>query len=226
MSGISSQLALLQYGDSFFPSGSVSFSWGLEGLVEAGAVTGPASMESFVIGQLRSRWASYDRSVVAAAHASSMNIAAVAEIDHVVETTSLAEELRNASCRMGAAMLLVFSRLGHEQASTYRALIARRAAHGHLNAMQGMLWAAAGLPLSDAVALSAHSLCAGLLSAGVRLGCITHIDAQLLLATCRREADRIARLPLVPLSRISTHAPEAEIATIRHATNDMRLFAN
>ncbi len=226
MSGISSQLALLQYGDSFFPSGAVSFSWGLEGLVERGAVSDAASLTAFVKGQLNGRWATYDRAIIAAAHGAASDVRAVAEIDSLVEATTLAAELRNGSCRMGAAMLLVFARLGHEAAIQYRALIAQNDAHGHLAAMQGMLWASAGLSVDEAIALSAHTFCLGLLSAAVRLGCITHLDAQRILQASRAEADRLARTPLPPLDEVSTHAMEAEITTIQHASRDLRLFAN
>lgn len=226
MSAIASRLALLQYGDSFFPSGSISFSWGLEGLVERGAVSNAASFETFMVGQLRSRWAAYERSVVAAAHAAHTDLDAVAEIDRMVEVTTPAAELRSASRRMGAAMLLVFARLGHQHATAYRALIAKDAAFGHLAVMQGMLWAGAGLSLNDATALSAHGFCTGLLGAGVRLGCLTHLEAQRLLSVSRGEASELAMAPLVPLSAIATHAPEAEIAAMQHALRELRLFAN
>ena len=39
MSDVADALAVLQFGDSFFPSGAVSFSWGLEGLSDSGVVT-------------------------------------------------------------------------------------------------------------------------------------------------------------------------------------------
>jgi urease accessory protein len=226
VSEISAQLALLQYGDSFFPSGSVSFSWGLEGLVERGVVAGRETFEAFIRGQLRARWACYERSVVMAAHRASSDLAAVAEVDHTVEITTAAAELRDASCRMGAAMLLVFSRLGHEQAMHYRSLVSSGGAHGHVSVVQGMLWAAAGLPERDAIALSAHMFCTGFLSAGVRLGCITHLDAQKLLTAGREEAALLAATPAVPLDAITTHVPEAEIAAMQHAGRELRLFTN
>lgn len=89
-----------------------------------------------------------------------------------------------------------------------------------------MLWAGAGLQPNDAIALSAHSFCTGLLSAGLRLGCLTHLEAQRLLTISRGEASELAQAPLVPLSAIATHAPEAEIAAMHHALQELRLFAN
>lgn len=226
MNDISARLTLLQYGDSFYPSGGVSFSWGLEGLVECGVVPNAAKFERFLLGQLRNRWAPYDRCVVAAAHLAQDHLSHIASIDHTVEITTSAGEVRAASRRMGAAMLLVFAQLGHENANAYRALIAKGNACGHLCAMQGMLWAAVGLQMSDAIALSAHTFCTSLVSAGVRLGCITHLEAQKLLAAGREEASRLACSPLLSPNEIATHAPEAEIAVMQHALRDLRLFAN
>lgn len=226
MNDISARLALLQYGDSFYPSGGVSFSWGLEGLVECGVVSNSAKFQNFLLGQLRARWATYDRCVVAASHLAQSDLSSISRIDQSVEITTSAGELRAASRRMGSAMLLVFAQLGHESAIAYRSMVSRGEAFGHLCAMQGMLWAAAGLQMSDAIALSAHTFCTSLVSAGVRLGCITHLEAQKLLAAGREEASSLARSPLLDLEDIATHAPEAEIAIMQHALRDLRLFAN
>ena len=99
-------------------------------------------------------------------------------------------------------------------------------AHGHQIVMQGMLWASAAVTGADAVVLSAHSLSTTLLSAGVRLGCITHIDAQQILAVARREAAVLAEMPMTPIEDISAGTIEAEIAIMHHAARDLRLFAN
>jgi len=223
---ISRFLAMLQYGDSFFPTGSVSFSWGLEGLMESGAVSGASDVECFLLGQIRSRWAAYDRPALAAAHGAKGDIDAITAVDAEVELTTLSSELRNASCRMGAAMLSVFQRLGDAPASAFRARIAAGAAHGHLPVVQGCLWQGAGLSLDDVLALSAHTFSTGLLGAAVRLGCITHIDAQRLLGAARREAALISETPPVPLHAMNAFAMEVEIAVMRHLNRDQRLFAN
>ena len=81
MSDVAEALAVLQFGDSFFPSGAVSFSWGLEGLSDSGVVTDADAVRAFVIGQLRARWAEFDRPVVVAAHRARMSLEEVAAID-------------------------------------------------------------------------------------------------------------------------------------------------
>ena len=55
--GAVADLAALQFGDSFFPSGAVSFSLGLETLHADGIVTDAASLEEFLTDQVMERWA-------------------------------------------------------------------------------------------------------------------------------------------------------------------------
>jgi urease accessory protein len=103
MSDVADTLAVLQFGDSFFPSGAVSFSWGLEGLSDNGVVTSADEVRGFVIGQLRARWAEFDRPVVVAAHRARVDLDEVSAIDAQVEMQSPCAELRSASRRMPIA---------------------------------------------------------------------------------------------------------------------------
>jgi len=226
MTDVAATLAVLQFGDSLFPSGAVSFSWGLEGLAETGVVMRADDVRAFVIGQLDARWASFDRAVVVAAHRAMMDLDQVATIDDKVEIQTPSAELRSGSRRMGQAMLSVATRLGIAEVATYRERIKQSDAHGHLAPMQGLVWGRAGLSEADAVAMSAHTFCTGLLSAGIRLGCLTHIEAQRALIEARGEAARIATLPVPPLSGLSSYGIEAEIAVMQSATNTTRVFAN
>lgn len=226
MSDVAAAMALLQFGDSFFPSGSVSFSWGLEGLTENGVVTSAESVHSFVIGQLHARWAPFDRPVIVAAHRAMMDLEAVAAIDHQVEIQTPSAELRSGSRRMGEVLLSVFGRMEMSASTPYRGLIKSGAAYGHVVPMQGLLWGRAGLSEPDVVALSAHTFCTGLLGAALRLGSFTHIDAQLAIFAVREDAARIAALPVPAMTELSSYGIEAEIAVMQHANNRMRVFAN
>jgi len=226
MDDAGSLLKVLQHGDSFFPSGAVSFSWGLEAMAQSGLLTCPEDVESFIIGQLHARWASFERTIVASAHGVAADLEAVGKIDELCECLSPVAELRQGSRRMGDALLSVFQRMGSPAAVGYRSLQKQFSFPGHMAAMQGLLWAEAGLSETAAVALSAHTFCTGLASAGLRLGCLTHISAQRVLTRARAEAAAIADQPLTPLDAISSHALEAEIAAMRHAAQEVRLFAN
>lgn len=223
---LTANLALLQYGDSFFPSGAGSFSWGLEALVEAGAIKDEADIKSFVVGQLHARWANFDRSVVATAHTCHDDLSAVAAVDDQVEIRSACAELRSGSRRMGEAMVSVFRRLAFKEAEAYHDMIRRGEAHGHAGVVQGFLWAAAGLSLADVIALSAHTFSSALLGASLRLGCLTHVGAQRILTALRGEVDRIAQTPVPTLAEMAAFGTEAEIGAMRHARQHTRLFAN
>jgi urease accessory protein len=226
MSDVAAAMALLQFGDSFFPSGSVAFSWGLEGLAENGGVTDAETVHDFVLGQIHARWSQFDRAVVVLAHRSMLNLEAVAAIDEQVEIQTPCAEFRSGSRRMGEAMLAVFARLGIGDVPAYRDLIKRGPAHGHVAPMQGLLWGRAGLSERDAIALSAHTFCIALLGAGLRLGGLTHIDAQRTLIEARSEASRLAELPLPAIDELSSHGVEAEIAVMQHVNSSTRVFAN
>jgi len=113
-------LAVLQHGDSFFPSGAISFSSGLETLHADGAVTTAETLSQFVRGQIEQRWACCDRPALAWAHRAGADLDAVAAVDGELEALALPAELRSGSRRAGAALLGVHARLGSGRAAAYR----------------------------------------------------------------------------------------------------------
>ena len=157
MSDVAATMTVLQFGDSFFPSGSVSFSWGLEALSESGVVTDADAVQAFVIGQLRCALGEFRPPRVAAAHRARMDLEAVAAIDAQVEMQTACAEFRIASRRMGEALLSVFARLGLDEVAAYRESVKQGGAYGHVAPMQGFVWGLAGLSEAETVALSAHT---------------------------------------------------------------------
>jgi urease accessory protein len=217
-------LLLLQHGDSFFPGGGFASSWGLETLHAEGHVGDAAALGRFIDTQLRHRWATCDRPALVAAHRAGSNLDRVAETDAEVDALSLARDLRLASRRAGRALLRVHSRLGSQNAAAYLDWIHAGRGFGHVPVIQGLVWKSAGLDEGDAVTLSAHLLCVALVSAAVRLGCITHIDAQETLRRARHTAAGLMRLPAP--EHPSSFTPVADIAVMRHEAQPVRLFAS
>lgn len=219
-----SLLTALQHGDTFFPSGSMAFSWGLETLHAGGLLPAPADLESFLLGQLIHRWATCDRIALARTYAAADDLDQVAACDFELETLALARELREGSARAGATLLRVHSKLGTPQADAYRARVSKRLACGHVAAVQGLIWRGVGMSLQEAQVTSAHTLCLGVLGAAIRLGIIGHIDAQKILQTAHATIDGLlsARVD----SELSSFVPASEIAMMRHEVGQSRLFAN
>lgn len=223
-------LAALQHGDSFFPSGAMSFSWGLETLQADGRVVSAAHVAAFVADQLRHRWATFDRPALAAAHRAAANGAAdnleeVRRIDELVEAQTLAAELRAGSRRVGGGLLAVHEKLGTAGAAPYRALVRAGEAPGHAAVVQGLVWQGAGLSLAAAEAVSAHGIAVGLLGAALRLGIIGHVEAQRSLQALRDEIAGLLSAQAPGPAAMHAFTPAADIAVMRHETAESRLFA-
>jgi urease accessory protein len=221
-----SLLGALQYADSFFPSGSIAFSWGLETLRADGEIVSAEQVAQFLEGQLVHRWASFDAPVLVAAMHSGGKFDRLADLDDLVEAMTLATELREGSRRAGASLLKVHAGLGTPGAAEYRQRIAERNARGHLPVVQGLLWNATGLSEEACRAVSAHTLCTGIVGAALRLGMIGHLDAQKILLQVRPILVELLRLPAWQAEELYAYAPHAEIAAMRHEVQDSRLFAN
>jgi urease accessory protein len=221
-----SLLGALQYADSFFPSGSIAFSWGLETLRADGEIASTEQVAQFLEGQLVHRWASFDAPVLVAAMRAGGKFDCLADLDDLVEAMTLATELREGSRRAGASLLKVHAGLGTRGAAEYRQRIAERKARGHLPVVQGLLWNATGLSEEACRAVSAHTLCTGIVGAALRLGMIGHLDAQKILLHMRPVLVELLRLPAGHAEELYAYAPHAEIAAMRHEVQDSRLFAN
>jgi urease accessory protein len=219
-------LCALQYGDSFFPSGSVAFSWGLEGLRADGEVVSAEQVAQFLEGQLVHRWAGFDAPVLVAAMRACGNFERLAELDDLVEAMTLATELREGSRRAGVSLLKVHAALGTPGADPYRRSIGERKAGGHLPVVQGALWSATGLSEQACRAVSAHTLCIGIAGAALRLGMIGHLDAQRILNSVRPVLVELLQSPVGQTDEAYAYAPHMEIAAMRHEVQDSRLFAN
>jgi urease accessory protein len=222
----SAELAALQFGDSFFPSGAVSFSLGLETLHADGIVTDADGVRAFLETQLAERWAPSERAFLVAAYCAFEDWAAIAEIDALQEAVTLPRELREGSRKGGAALLGVHSRMGTPGAAAYRDRLRAGKAHGHLAVVQGVVMAGAGLDLGRTEAVSAHGLCVTILGAALRLGIIGHLDGQIVLRDLRPTIAEILATPAPDLAEVKSYVPLADVAAMRHETAASRLFSN
>ena len=207
---------MLQHGDSFFPSGAVSFSWGIETLGADSNIINAGDVERFVAHQLSGRWATSDRPVLAAALAASGNLQQVLTADRLMEANSLAHEQRAGSKRMGAALLNIHARLETPGALDYQTRVRTGVAPGHVAAVQGMLWQALGVDVDDACRIAAHGLTVGLLGAALRLGIIGHIDSQAPAAALK--TDQVGDLSGKSAGTICVGVPSDKVSGYRRLT--------
>jgi urease accessory protein len=222
-------LTALQYGDSFFPSGAMAFSWGLEALQRDGFVRDMPTLIEYVDAQLLHRWASCDQGLLSAAYKAAAGdnaLLAVIEIDALAEAISIVPPLREGSRRLGRTMASVHGKLGNACAAELLALIEARHTPGHLAVVQGYIWAKAGMNALECRAAAAHATCIGAISAAVRLSIVGHLDAQRALASLRERLTEVLESDAPSLDQLSSCAFAIDIAAMRHAQYHARLFAN
>lgn len=225
MTEITGLLAALQHGDSQFPSGGFAFSWGLEGLLADGLVA-RADLRRFVEGQFRHRWASFERVVIAQAHGLARDLDGLCRLDDWNDAATIAATARAGSRRAGNALLGVHVRLGTDGAAGFQERVRAGQAHGHVAVVQGLVLAGAGLALAEALAVVAHATATAFCTAAIRLGLASHLDAQQALTDLRPLLAELVARPLPPLDEVSAFTPAAEIAMMRHAGQNLRLFSN
>jgi urease accessory protein len=219
-------LLMLQHGDSFFPSGGVSFSWGLEGLCDDGELGGSDALFQFVVAQLRARWAGVDRPMVVAAHRSALDLSKIVQLDDHLDALTVCRAFREASRKLGGALLAMHRRLQTDGANAYGEAGLKRSLWPHLAIAQGMLWCRLGLKEEAAVAISGYVFCVTFLSAAIRLGLIGHAQSQSFLTALRKEVAIIMESPPPDIRDIGAFAPHTDIASMRHEARHARLFAN
>jgi urease accessory protein len=222
-------LALVQYGDSAFPSGATAFSWGLESLLADGLVPGAPQLLEVLCALVEQRWAGFDRPLLRAAYEAAPpgdGWQALIAIDQLCEAMTLNQGARAASTRLGFTQLRVHAELGLHAAADYLEEVRAGRAPGHLPIAQGLVWQGLALPLPQAEAMAALGQCIAVTGAAIRLGRLGHVQAQRLLAQARpRIAAVLAQAPPA-LDDIWNGAPALEIAAMRHETRSARLFAN
>jgi urease accessory protein len=217
-------LTALQFADSAFPSGGFAFSWGLEGLQADGLADGADDLIEIAAEQLRYRWATTDRILLARAHAAADTDELIA-VDVAAEVATTSEQLRTGSRRAGRALLGMAARLDLPGARDYRAVLALDDRLGHLAVVQGLVFREAGLNLRHAEALGAWSLVNGLNSAAIRLGLVGHVHAQHIATTLRPVIAGMLNRPADLNAVLSSCTTLTDIAVSRRTHRDLNLFA-
>jgi urease accessory protein len=217
-------LSAFQFADSAFPSGGFAFSWGLEGLQADGLASTSDDLADIAAEQLRYRWATMDRILLARAHTAA-SADELIEIDIAADVATTSAQLRAGSRRAGRAMIGMAARLGYPGAVAYRAVLTLDERLGHLAVAQGLVFREAGLDRPAAETLSAWSLVNGLASAAIRLGLIGHVQAQQLMTGLRPVVTELLDRGIDLAAPLSSYTPLIDIAVSRRDARELNLFA-
>ena len=221
-------LALLQFADGLFPAGGFAHSFGLETYVQEGVVRDRAGLEAFVSAHLEGSAGPADAVAAACAvrQAAAADVAGWVTLDERLEAMKAVPELRAASRQMGRQTLRVAAALGGD---AFLADLARAVddglTAGHHAAVFGAALGRAGVEPAEAAGAYLYSTAALLVGAGLRLVALGQVDGQRVLAAMRPRIARLAAAAaVVRADDMWSFTPGLELASLRHATLDARLF--
>jgi urease accessory protein len=227
--GISRLMSALQFGDSLLPTGSFSFSNGLESAVDQHIVQDPSTLAGFALTEAR-RCATTDGISLLEAHrgARARNLGRVTAADHAAFNRKLSEEARTMTTRMGR-------KLGELATGVVRVPVLSRwltevTAHqtpGTYPAALGVLFAELGSPEADAFAVYQYGVAMTILSAALRLMRIEPRQVQAILRQVNAQTPELyAEIRGASLAGMAGFAPMADILAAMHVRAHVRMFMN
>ncbi|MDJ0519816.1 MAG: urease accessory UreF family protein [Trichodesmium sp. MO_231.B1] len=227
---IPEQLALMQLSDSFFPSGSFTFSHGLETLVQTGKIQSREEILYFLQILLRNKVGVSD--VVALIHSyrgsKNGNIEAVREADRQLFIQTAIAKNRETQRQSGRALLMVAnSTWQDERLQTLNQDAVRGKIHCLHPVIFGAITSVAGLKERDAVLAFLHGLVTNILGAAIRLGILGHIQTQQILLQLVPDIEAVWSTAVsMNLEQMWSCTPLIDIAQMQHPKLAQRLFAN
>jgi urease accessory protein len=222
-----SLLALLQLADGVFPSGGFAHSLGLETYVQEGRVRDAEGVLAFLTAHLEGSAGPTDAVAVAAAvrcaHAG--DLAGLQELDERIDAMRWVPEHRAASRQMGRQTLRATASWSAPVLEALARAVDEGLAPGHHALAFGAAAGCGGASPTAAAAAFLHSTAAMLVGAALRLLPLGQLEGQRLLTVQRT---RLARLATVAAETAPddmwSFSPGLELASLRHAALDARLF--
>jgi urease accessory protein len=221
-------LSLLQFTDGLFPAGAYAHSFGLESCVQAGEVRDAAGVEAFLRVYLEGCAGPTDAIALVCARraATSENLATCLALDEMLDALKAPSELRDASRQMGRQTLRVATHLPcPPMIEEFAEAVAGESTPGHHPIVFGTIGGILGWDALEMTGAYLYSTSAALVGASLRLLPLGQLAGQRivwnvkpLIATLAQEAQDKHEADMW------SFAPALEIASMRHALLDARLF--
>jgi len=222
-------LSLLQFADGLFPAGAYAHSFGLEYYVQSGGVKDAAGVEEFLRAYLEGLAAPTDVVALLCAGRAGRagDLAACLALDEILDAMKSVSELRDASRQMGRQTLRVANHLpgSHRVLVDFGEAIGKGTTPGHHPVVFGIMGGVMAWPPEEMTGAYLYSTSAALVGAALRLMPLGQLAGQRILWNLR---PLIAKLAVEVQGQTEAEmwgfAPALEIAAMRHASLDARLF--
>lgn len=223
-------LALLQIADSAFPAGGFAHSSGLEQLVRDGQVADAAGVERFVSSLIRHSVATSDAvtAAIAAGAMADADVAHAVRADQALFAMKASFELRAASTSMGLRLLQEVSLHADQPAldELYDHVRSGTTPGTHAVAF-GAIGGVFGATSEQVAAALMLTTATSVLQPSMRLLPVSHRDVQGALHRLRPSIAALAfEAAHTPLSDLRSFHPMQEIASMRHRSGPVRMFAS
>ena len=216
---------LMQLADSFFPSGAFGLSGGLESFVKTGRVKTGNDVLCFIRQQMQFQIVPCDCAVLCAVMgaAKKVNIAGVVAADNRCYSMKMVREVRTASARSGRQLLNCIVHVVNDKfAKKFYALVEAKESAGTYPACLAVAASALQIPRKSAFRMMLYTYCVSIVGSAVRLGVISHIEAQRTLM--QLACDVNFAKPANNIGDLWQLAPLAEILQMQHEQDDLRMF--
>jgi urease accessory protein len=224
-------IGLLQLSDSFFPTGMYTMSNGLEAIFYGNKklITNPMDLLNLLKVYIENQIGPADCTALGAAYDQIVkdNLPKLIEVDNLIFSMKLVEEIRSASSRSGTQLLRCVGSFvtDHLIMNGYLKAISAKKATGVFPVALAVSAHSLGIPRNKAALIMLYGFTVSMVGAALRLGVLQHFDGQMiihqlrntLISTIKSNIDR-------PLTGIWQFAPGIDLIQISHEKMISKMF--
>ncbi len=223
---------LMQFSDSFFPSGMFSLSNGLESLVKRQVVKNDKDVLNFIEQQIEFQIVPCDCMIFLAAFDAvrNKNVEELVQADKRFYSMRLIKEARNSSVRSGSQILncaiqMALDKDDNKIAKQFQKLISSNHTPGTYPACLGIITSIFGIPPESGIRIMLYSFSQSIVGAAIRLGVIEHIAGQKTLSSLSIKINDISKnIKKQPLDNLWQLTPLTDIFQMMHEYDNSKMF--
>jgi urease accessory protein len=222
-------LSMMQLSDSFFPTGMYSMSNGLEAIF----YSGKKKMNAEELRELIKTYIEYQIGPAdctalgnAYTHAARSNLPKLLEVDKVIFSMKLVQEIRDASIRSGTQLVrCIRSFSDNKMLGQYEDAIREGQASGPYPVALAVAANAFLIPKEKAALVMLYSFSVSIVGAALRLGMLQHFDGQRVIDELKPTISKVIKANINrPLEGIWQFAPSIDIIQISHERMSSKMF--